>query len=82
MEMTLFEACNEFMKGYPNVNVQRWAFEMKWPKNVWLEKDAKRLFSACTYHVNIDIMRKSLNDLLLNNEKPLIKDDAYLLIEQ
>ena len=23
MEMTLFEACNEFMKGYPNVNVQR-----------------------------------------------------------
>ena len=81
MEMT-FEAYNEFMKGYPNVNVQRWAFEMKRPKNGWLKKDAKRLVSACTYHVNIDIMRKSLNDLLLNNEKPLIKDDADLLIKQ
>ena len=34
MEMTLLEAHNEFIREYPNVKVQRQAFEMKLPKNV------------------------------------------------
>ena len=42
-------------------------------------KDAERLVCVCTYHVNIDHMRKSLNHLLLINDKPLIKDNADLV---
>ena len=61
--MTLFEAHNEFIKEYPNVKVQRWAFEMKKPKNVRLKKGAKRLVGACRCHVNIDQIRNSLNHL-------------------
>ena len=79
MEMALIEAYNEFIKEYPNVKVQRQAFEMKQPKNVRLMKDAKRLVYACKYYVNINHMRKSLNHLLLINDKPLIKDNADLV---
>ena len=79
IDLTFFEAYNEFIKKYPNVKVQRQAFEMKQPKNVRLMKDAKRLVCACTYHVNIDHMRKSLKNLLLMNDKPLIKDNADLV---
>ena len=79
MEMTLFEAYNEFIKEYPNVKVQRRAFEMKRPKNVRTMKDAKRLVCAFTYHVSIDHVRKSLNNLLLINNKPLIKVNPDLV---
>ena len=63
-------------KVYHNVKVQRRAFEMKQPKNVRLKKYAKRLACACTYHGNIDHMRKSLNHLSLINDIPLIKNNA------
>ena len=46
---------------------------MKGPKNVRLIKDTKRLVGAC-----LDHKRKSLNHLLLINDKPLIKDNADL----
>ena len=52
---------------------------MRRPKNVRLMKDAKRLVCASTYHVNIDHMKKSLNHLLLINDKLLIKDNADLV---
>ena len=44
---------------------------MKSSKNVRLMKDAKRIVCACPYHINIDHMRKSLNHLLLINDKQL-----------
>ena len=52
---------------------------MRRPKNVRLMKDVKRLVCASTYHVNIDHMKKSLNHLLLINDKLLIKDNADLV---
>ena len=58
---------------------QRRAIKMNGPNNVRLMKDTKRLVCACTYHKNIDHIRKSLNHLLQINAKPLIKDNEDLV---
>ena len=79
MEVSLFDAYKLFVTEHPGIKVSRRNFEMQRPKHIRLKKDGKRLVCTCTYHVNIDHLRKALNNLLSVNNKPIITDKADLL---
>ena len=79
MEVVLFDAYKLFVTEHPDIKVSQGNFEMQRPKHIRLKKDGKRLVCACTYHLNIDDLRKGLNNLLSLNNKPIITDNADLL---
>lgn len=79
MEMTLNDAFQLFLKEHPDIKISRRGFEKQRPKHIRLKKDGKRLVCACTYHVNIDYLRKAVNNLLTTNNKPNITDNADLI---
>ena len=75
----MFDAYKLFVTEHPGIKVSRRNFEMQRPKHIRLKKDGKRLVCACTYLVNIDHLRKALNNLLSVNNKPIITNNADLL---
>ena len=62
------------------MKISKRTFENYRPKNVRLKCDARRLVCCCQYHVNIDYLRKSLNNSLAKNEKAVkFKNSAELI---
>ena len=53
------------------VKLSQRCFEQLRPKNIRLRRYAQRLQCCCTYHTNVDYLRKSLNKLHVNNGKPI-----------
>ena len=70
MEVTLKKAYDTFKAEYPEVKISRRAFEIQRPKNIRLRRYAQRLQCCCTYHTNMDYIRKACNTMFINNGKP------------
>ena len=69
MEITLKKAFDMFKSIHPTLKTCRHKFESLRPKNIRLTRSAQRLQCCCTYHTNIDYVRKVCNDLLIINGK-------------
>ena len=70
MEVTLKKAYNTFINEHPGVKIGRRSFESLRPKNIHLRCYAQRLQCCCTYHTNMDYIRKAINSLFTKNNKP------------
>ena len=70
MEVTLKTAYNTFTNEHPGVKTGRCSFESLPPKNIRLRPYAQRLQCCCTYHTNMDYIRKAINSLFTKNNKP------------
>lgn len=70
MEVTLKKTYDTFKGKYPNVKISQRGFERLRPKNIRLRCYAQRLQCCCTYHTNMDYIRKACNILFIKNGKP------------
>lgn len=71
MEITLRNAYLSFKRENDDVKISQRAFEQLRPKNIRLRRFAQRLQCCCTYHTNVDYLRKSLNRVFINNGKAI-----------
>ena len=80
MKVTLKKACDTFKEENPDVQVSRRGFERLRPKNIRLRRYAQRLQCCCTYHTNMDYIRKAFNTLFIKNGKssPFPNSDALI----
>ena len=80
MEMTLKKAFETFKNLHPDIKLCRRTFEMLRPKNIHLRKYAQRLQCCCTYHTNMDYVRKVCSNLFFLNgkESPMQSNDALI----
>ena len=67
-----------FFDAYKVSKLAEETLKMQRPKYIRVKKDGKRLVCACTYHVNIDHLRKALNNLLSVSNEPIITDNVDL----
>ena len=67
-----------FFDAYKVSKLSEETLKMQRPKHIRVKKDGKRLVCACTYHVNIDHLRKALNNLLSVSNEPIITDNVDL----
>ena len=65
MEVTLKKAYDAFKVEYSNVKLSCSSFEKQRPKNIRLRRYAQRLECCCTYHTNMDYIRKACNTLFI-----------------
>ena len=68
MEVTLRQCYTKFCAAHPEMKIDRCTFEKLRPKYVRLKRCAQRLVCACSYHLNIDYLRRSLSKLLKMND--------------
>ena len=68
MEKTLKEAYSQFQKENPQIKVGKTSFIKLRPKNVRMKSSAKRLVCGCTYHQNIEYIRKTVSRVLNVNK--------------
>ena len=80
MEITLNKAYDAFKVKYPNVKLSCSSFEKQRPKNIQPRHYAQRLQYCCTYHTNMDYIRKACNTLFIKNGKQSSSPDNDLLI--
>ena len=80
MEITLKKAFMKFKEKHPDVKLCQRSFEILRPKNVRLRRYAQRLQCCCTYHTNMDYIRKAVNKLFAVNGKecPFPNSDALV----
>ena len=69
MEVTLTNAFLSFKNDYPKVIINQRTFEQLRTKHIRLGCYAQQLQCCCTYHTNIDYIRKVFNNLFLKNGK-------------
>ena len=67
-----------FFDAYKVSKLAEETLKMQRPKHIRFKKDGKKLVCACTYHVNIDHLRKALNNLLSVNNELIITDNVDL----
>ena len=67
-----------FFDAYKVSKLAEETLKMQRPKHIRVKKDGKRLVCACTYHVNIDHLRKALNNLLSVSNEPITTDNVDL----
>ena len=80
MELTIKDNFDLFCWENPNVKISKRTFENYRLKNIRLKCDAHLLVCYCQYHVNIDYLRKSLNNSFAINEKAVkFKNTAELI---
>ena len=72
MEVTLKKALSMFKALHPEVKICRRTFEYLRPKNIRLTRCAQRLQCGCTYHTNMEYVRKACNHLLVINAKDTV----------
>ena len=70
MEVTLKGAFRTFKEANPAIKIGQRSFENLRPKYIRLRRYAQRLQCCCTYHTNMNYVRKAVNKLFLKNEKP------------
>ena len=80
MEVTLREGLKTFKNLHPEIKICRATFESLRPKNIRLSRCAQRLQCGCTYHQNMDYVRKACHHLLLMNGKESTLADNESLI--
>ena len=80
MEVTLKKALDTFKSEYPDVKISTRTFENLRPKYVRLRRYAQRLQCCCTYHTNMDYVRKGINNVFLKNGKEIPFPDNDALI--
>ena len=79
MEVTLRNAFTAFKNDNANIKISQRTFEQLRPKYIrLLRRYAQRLQCCCTYHTNIDYIRKSCNNLFLKKEIPFPDNDALI----
>ena len=71
MEVTLRTAFHRFKQLHPDLKISQRSFERLRPKYVRLRRCAQRLQCCCTYHTNMDYIRRALNKLFLANGKDI-----------
>ena len=69
MEVTLTNAFLSFKNDYPKVIINQRTFEQLRTNHIRLGRYAQQLQCCCTYHTNIDYIRKVFNNLFLKNGK-------------
>ena len=69
MEVTLEKAYDTFLSDHPDMKIGRRTFKSLHPKNIRLRRYAQRLQCCCTYHTNIEYVRKFINMLCQRNDK-------------
>ena len=69
MELSLLQAFHQFKTEHPEFKVGKSTFQLFRPKNVRLKAVAKRLVYCCTYHQNIDYLRKTITRVLKFNKE-------------
>ena len=80
MELTIIDAFDLFCQENPKVKILKCTFENYRPKNTRLKHDARQFVCCCQYHVNIDYLRKLLNNSLAINKKAVkLKNSAKLI---
>ena len=80
MEVTLRNAFTAFKNDNANIKISQRTFEQLRPKYIRLRRYAQRLQCCCTYHTNIDYIRKACNNLFLKNGKEIPFPDNDALI--
>lgn len=78
MEVTLRNAFTRFK--IDNAKISQRTFEQLQPKHIRLRRYAQWIQCCCTYHTNVDYIRKACNNLLLKNGKEIPFPDNDALI--
>jgi len=80
LEVTLRSAFLKFKSENEHVKICNRTFEQLRPKHIRLRRFAQRLQCCCTYHTNIDYLRKAVNNIFLKNNKEIPFRDNKALI--
>ena len=69
MELSPLKAFHQFKTEHPEFKVGKSTSQLLRPKNIRLKAAAKRLVCCCTYHQNIDYLRKTITRVLKFNKE-------------
>ena len=80
MEVTLRNSYMQFKEENPTVKIGRRTFEQLRPKHIRLRRFAQRLQCCCTYHTNINYLRRAVNNIYQKNKQqpPFGDNDALM----
>ena len=81
MEVTLRKGFETFKNLHPDIKISRRTFERLRPKNIRLSRCAQRLQCGCTYHQNIEYVRKACHHLLILNGKESTLSNNETLVD-
>ena len=73
MELTLDKAYNIFKVENTDVKIKLSLFKSLRPKNVRLAAQAQRLVCCCTYHQNVEYLRKAIHRIMHLNASSLLE---------
>ena len=80
MEVTLRNAFKSFKKDHASIKISQLTFEQLRPKQIRLRRYNQRLECCCTYHTNVDYIRKACNNLFVKNGREIPFPDNETLV--
>ena len=80
MEVTLRNAFKLFKKDNASIKISQLPIEQLRPKPIRLRRYNQRLQCCCTYHTNVDYIRKACNNLFVKNGREIPFPDNETLV--